>query len=55
MPFNQEEEERWTIRPAGDFPICLYCDKYCEIVNAVGEYGNYRKFAKSCGKCENSK
>ena len=52
MPFNQEEE-RWTIRPSGDFPICLYCDRYCEIVNAVGEYGTYRKFAKTCGKCEN--
>ena len=50
-----EEEERWTIRSAGDFPICLYCDRYCEIVDAVNEYGTYRKFARNCGKCENSK
>jgi hypothetical protein len=49
------EDERWTIRPAGDFPFCGYCDNYCEIVDAVGEYGNYRKFAKSCGKCEKPK
>jgi hypothetical protein len=46
-PFLLEIEEwgMWKIRPAGDFPICLYCNKYCEIVDVVGVY----KFGKTCG------
>lgn len=37
-------KEMWDLRPAGDFPLCVYCDKFCKIVN--------NKFTLKCNTCE---
>jgi len=47
-----ESEERWEIRPSGDFPICVGCDNICRIVDEEGEFGMFRKFAINCIECE---
>jgi len=46
----EEEEEKWDIRPAGDFPDCAYCENICKIITV----DTCRKFSTNCGKCPNS-
>ena len=47
---DSEEEEKWDIRPAGDFPECAYCENICKIITV----DTCRKFSTNCGKCPNS-